>query len=135
MTITEKAAYIKGITKGLNLDKNHNETKIIYEMIELLDDMALKISELEEGFNDISDQLDSVDEDLYNLEEEFYECEYENFSENKGCCEITCPNCNKTICLSESNFNCCNCNENLETNSCNCDNLYDSSCDCSDHKE
>ena len=35
MTVTEKAAYLKGLAEGLSLDPDKNETKLINAMIDL----------------------------------------------------------------------------------------------------
>ena len=72
MTITEKVAYVRGLMEGLDLDADKKEVKVLNAVIELLDDMAATVSELEEGYQDMADQLDEVDADLGDLEEEFY---------------------------------------------------------------
>lgn len=134
MTITEKVSYLRGLAQGLELDEKQKETKLISAIIDLLDDMALTICDLEEGFNNVSDQLDAVDEDLYNLEEDVYNCNDEDL-DNELYCEVTCPKCNETVCLSEDmvlkgEIDCPNCGEKLEfdlDDIC----LDDCDCDCS----
>ena len=133
MTITEKVSYIKGLAEGLELDENKKEIKLISEIINVLDDIALTVTDLEEGFNDVSDQLDAVDENLYELQEDFYNPNLEN----ELSCEVTCPTCNNKISLSQDMIikgetNCPNCGEKLEFdfddicfNDCECN----SSCD------
>ena len=73
MTITERAAYLKGLMEGLELDAEKKEVKVLNAIVEMLDDMALTVADLEDGYSELSDQLDAVDEDLYSLEEDFYE--------------------------------------------------------------
>ena len=68
MTVTEKVAYLKGLAEGLNLDESKPETKVIKAMMDVLDDLALSVSDLEDGVDLISEQLDAVDEDLDELE-------------------------------------------------------------------
>ena len=63
MTVTEKVAYIKGLVDGLDLDAKKDEVKVIKAIIELLDDMAMSVSDLEEGLDVVSDQVDEIDED------------------------------------------------------------------------
>ncbi len=140
MTITEKAAYIKGLLEGLDLDQNSKEVKVINAMMELLDDMALAVSDLEDGYSDLADQLDEVDEDLGTLEEEYYGLDEEDDEDEDGedvFYEVTCPTCNETICLSEDillkgEMDCPNCGENLEFDF---DGLCgdDDGCDCGCH--
>lgn len=131
MTITEKVSYVRGLAKGLELDENQKEVKLIASIIDLLDDIALTISDLEEGFNNVSDQLDAVDEDLYNLEEDVYNCDNKDLNDELFC-EVTCPKCNETICLSEDillkgEIDCPNCGETLEFDF---DDICSEDCDC-----
>ena len=134
MTITEKVAYVRGLMEGLDLDADKKEVKVLNAVIELLDDMAATVSELEEGYQDMADQLDEVDADLGDLEEEFYggcdddECDCccgdddeEDLEDEMDDCyyEVTCPACQETICLSEDliaegKIDCPNCGETLE---------------------
>ena len=47
MNITEKAAYLKGLADGLDLDKTTKEGKLIAALLDMVDAMADKIAELE----------------------------------------------------------------------------------------
>ena len=55
MTNTEKVAYIRGLAEGLELDDNKKEVKVLNAIIELLDDMAMSLADLEDGYNDMAD--------------------------------------------------------------------------------
>jgi uncharacterized coiled-coil protein SlyX len=130
MTNKERVSYIRGLAEGLELDESKKEVKVINAIIDLLDDMALSISEMQESFDDMTDQLDAVDEDLGSLEEDFYD-EDEDEDDADGECyyEVTCPNCNETICLSEDiiedgQMDCPNCGETLEFD------IDEDCCDC-----
>ena len=121
MTNLERVAYIRGLTEGLELDTDKKEVKVIDAMLTLLEDMALSISDLEEAYEDMADQLDAVDEDLCTLEDDFYEDECCGDCDDEDECyyEVTCPNCQETICLSEDileegQIDCPNCGECLE---------------------
>ena len=132
MTNTEKVAYIRGLAEGLELDNNKKEVKVLHAIIELLDDMALSMSDLEEGYNDMADQLDAVDEDLGSLEDDFYGDDEDDDDEDECYYEVTCPNCHETICLSEDiiedgQMDCPNCGETLEFDIDECD---DDCCTC-----
>ena len=48
MTVNEKAAYIKGLIDGLELDESKKETKVIKALVDIIDDMALSIADLED---------------------------------------------------------------------------------------
>lgn len=124
MTNTEKVAYIRGLTEGLELDTDKKEVKVINAIIDLLDDIALTLADIEADHEELADQLDAVDEDLGTLEEDFYgdeddDEEYDAEDEDDCYYEVTCPACNETLCLSEDiigegHIDCPNCGENLE---------------------
>ena len=120
MTITEKAAYLKGLAEGLALDAAKPETKLINAIIELLDDLTLTVSDIEDGLEILNEQVDAVDEDLDELEGFVYDDlddDYED--EEDDYYEIECPKCGEVICVDEGvmmdgSINCPNCDEVLE---------------------
>ena len=133
MTNTERAAYIRGLLNGLELDQNDKTTKVLNAVVDLLDEMALSLSELETTVAEMGEQLDEVDEDLGALEDEYYtlEDEYDEedydededdedmFDEDTQYYEVTCPKCEQTVCIdedlvAEGSMDCPNCGELLE---------------------
>ena len=133
MTNTEKVAYIRGLAEGLELDDSKKEVKVLNAVIDLLDDLAMSLADLEDGYSDMADQLDAVDEDLGSLEDDFYGDDEDDEDDEDTCYyEVTCPNCHETICLSEDiiedgQMDCPNCGETLEFDIDECD---DDGCDC-----
>ncbi len=126
MTVTEKAAYLKGLAEGLNLEENKPETKLINAMIDVIDELALSVADLEDALDMLTEQVDAVDEDLADLEDYIFE-EDEDYDECdgcSGCCdddyfEVECPACGEVICLDESvldedSIECPACGETLE---------------------
>lgn len=122
MNITEKVSYIKGLLEGLNLDENKAEVKLISAIVDLLDDMALEVTDVEEELCELTEQVNEIDEDLGCLEDEVYDCDD---ACDCDCCsddefyEVTCPTCGKTVCISDTvlcdgSMDCPNCGENLE---------------------
>ncbi len=128
MTLTEKAAYIKGLTEGLGLDESKPETKIINALIDIIDDLALTVSDLEDELVLVGEQVDAVDEDLDALESYVYDDDDCDCDDCDCCCddcdedeffEVECPACGEVINVDEGilesgSINCPNCNENLE---------------------
>ena len=127
MTNTEKVAYIRGLAEGLELDDSKKEVKVLNAIIDLLDDLAMSLADLEDGYSDMADQLDAVDEDLGSLEDDFYGDDEDDEDDEDTCYyEVTCPNCHETICLSEDiiedgQMDCPNCGETLEFDIDECD--------------
>ncbi len=127
MTNSERAAYIRGLMEGLDLDPNAKETKLFNAVVDLLDDLCLSVEEMEDAYDELSGQVDEIDEDLGELEEAYYELDDEDFEdedwddEDDDECyfEVTCPSCGDTIqlngeMLEEGSMECPNCGENLE---------------------
>ena len=69
MNISEKAAYLKGLMDGLNLDTEKAEGKMIASIVELLGDVTKKLTDIEDTTIAISDELDEIEEDLDAIED------------------------------------------------------------------
>ena len=69
MTISEKSAYLKGLMDGLKLNTESDEGKMISAIVDLLGDMAKRITDIEETTIAISDELDEIEEDLDAIED------------------------------------------------------------------
>ena len=69
MTISEKSAYLKGLMDGMSLDTTKDEGKMIAAIVDLLGDMAKRITDIEETTIAISDELDEIEEDLDAIED------------------------------------------------------------------
>lgn len=128
--LTNRAAYLKGLADGMKLDTEKNEDKLLAEIIDVINDLAVAVESLdaEQGF--LADQIDEIDEAVDVIGNEvFDEYDDEDDEEFEICCqgcgenivvtaedlmdgEIVCPNCGDTI---EFDFDC----------DCDCDN-----CDC-----
>ena len=69
MTISEKSAYLKGLMDGLSLNTETDEGKMISAIVDLLGDMAKRVTDIEETTIAISDELDEIEEDLDAIED------------------------------------------------------------------
>ncbi len=123
--LTEKAAYIKGLAAGLELDETTKEGKVLAALLELVEDLTADlaeihkdIDEIDDDLNDLSDYVEELDDDLQSVEdfldEEPYD-EDEDEDEDDECdgdcdncdgCdgdyyEIVCPSCGETVCFDE----------------------------------
>ncbi|MGN0537119.1 MAG: CD1247 N-terminal domain-containing protein [Acutalibacteraceae bacterium] len=124
MDIREKAAYVKGLLDGLELDKNDKQTKLLTAVVALLQDMAEDISDLEQSYDDVCDQYDALDETVseiaeYCFDDEDFDDDDEESDDDSVEYEFTCPTCGKTSYVDESSFNfggmtCPNCGETLD---------------------
>ena len=69
MTINEKAAYLKGLMEGLQLDTEKAEGKMIAAIVDLLGDVTKKLTNVEDTTIASSDELDEIEEDLDAIED------------------------------------------------------------------
>lgn len=125
MEIMEKVAYLKGLAEGMELDTDKKEGKLLSAIIDVLEDIALEIEDIEDEQAELADGLDAVSDDLEDVEDivfgddeddEYYE---DDLDEDEDCYATTCPTCEETIYFDESILEdgevvCPNCGEKLE---------------------
>ena len=96
MNLTERAAYLKGLADGVELDATTKEGKLISALIELVSDMADEIAEMDERIDTAFAYCEELDEDLGEVEEilldecDCDECEHDAETcedEDCDCCE------------------------------------------------
>ena len=81
MTLSEKAAYLKGLMDGLEMDTEKAEGKMIASIVELLCDVTKRVTEIEETTIAISDELDEIEEDLDAIEDYILDEEDEDYDD------------------------------------------------------
>ena len=89
MNLTEKVAYLKGLLDGLNLDADSKEGKLFAAIVDVLEDMALSVSDLEDEVVEVENAVDEIDEDLADVEELIYGEE----DDEDEYYEVECPVC------------------------------------------
>lgn len=101
MTITEKAAHLKGLIEGMEYDLNTKEGKLFSAIVDLLEDIALSVSDLEDEAAALRDYVEELDEDLGSVESDIYETDDCDCCDDEceDCIELTCPACGKQICI------------------------------------
>ena len=68
MTTSEKVAYLKGLAEGLGVDKETKEGRILDSVIDILEDLAHDIEDLEENAWELGEAIDQVSDDLADIE-------------------------------------------------------------------
>ena len=130
MEILEKVAYMKGLAEGLGLDTKSKEGKLLTVMMDILDDIALELVDMQEAQEELGDGLDAVSDDLEDVEdllfgededEEDLLDEDDLLEDEEDCYATTCPACEETIyfdgsVLEDGEVICPNCGEKLEFN-------------------
>ena len=100
MDLNAKAAYIRGMMKGMEFDPTTQEGKIIVAMMDLLEEMADVVSEHDDALDQAFDELDAIDEDMDDLVDNIFGDDDEDEDEDEDddgafetSYEVTCPNC------------------------------------------
>lgn len=151
--IMQKAAFLKGLAEGMEIDASTKENKLILALIDLVDEMACTLSSVEDATAEIEDELDEIAEELIEIENRLDECCDDEW-DDCDCCgddcdcdddcdcgchdedfyyEVVCPTCNECIALEESivaagGITCPSCGEKLEFEF-----DEDDECDCGCH--
>ncbi len=123
MTIIEKVAYLKGLAEGLKINDEKPEGKLLMAIVDVLDDMALTVDDLDSGLGEVYEIVDELDQDLGAVEGDLYGLD----DEDDDCCggddediyEVECPSCDEVICidgdmLDKGDMECPSCGELLE---------------------
>ena len=120
MTITERVAYLKGLAEGLDLDVTSKEGKLLNVIIDVLDDIAFEVADLQEVVGELGEQIDMIDEDLDGLEEIVYDdCDDDECDCDGELYEFVCPACGESVyldeeMLEEGEMSCPACGEHIE---------------------
>ena len=116
MTLTERAAYIRGYCDGIEIDKDSKEGKVRAALTELISEMAVAIEDLEDEIDELREYIEEIDEDLGEVEQVLCEdCDDGCDCDGDCCCcdedcdfdeneffEIECPSCGEVVCFDES---------------------------------
>jgi ribosomal protein S27E len=110
MGITEKAAYLKGLFDGYEIDATAKEGKIISELLTLVADMADEISALKADNRELHEYVEELDHDLGEVEEEVYFVDEDDYDEDDEDFEdeddefigVECPSCGEMVYFDET---------------------------------
>ena len=121
MEVNEKIAYLKGLIEGLGIRSDTKEGKVMECIVDILDDLSMSLSDMEDGMNLLTEQFEDMDEDLEEVIADLYDDEDDEEDDDleEELYEVTCPKCGDVICvdedmLDEGEINCPGCGETLE---------------------
>ena len=118
MNASEKVAYLRGLLEGLEIDLDSKEGKLYSAIIEVLDELASDVTDMQENQNYLEEKTDEIDHDLGELEEFVFDgghachdhdhcecgCEDEDDDDellSEDFYESQCPSCGETIYFDE----------------------------------
>jgi hypothetical protein len=137
--LRERAAYLKGLADGMQLDTSTNEGKLLKAILDVVDDIALAVDDIVEVQTQLSEQVDEIDEDLAEIESLLYDLDddddgYYDDDEEEIVAELDSPHCDETVNLEDAFMKgntilCPHCGKGIEIEfGCDCE-------DCEDDKE
>ena len=87
--LSEEVAYLRGLAEGLEIESETKEGKMICKIIDVLENLADTLDDMQEDYDELVEYVESVDEDLV---------------------DVICPNCQAIILSSEDDEDgCCGC--------------------------
>lgn len=125
MTVTEKAAYLKGLMEGMKLDKESDQGKLFAAIADLLEDLSLSVADLEDETSAMREYIDELDTDMSTLESAVYDGEEDEEEDD----EHDCINCDEEECV--VSLECPACGEEIFIEACeleDCEQLECPSC-------
>lgn len=139
--LKERVAYLKGLAEGMQISDATNEGKLLKAIIDVLEDVAIAVDDVEEVQEQLSEQVDEMDEDLAEMESLIYddECGCDNCDEDDdededdddSLAEFDCPHCGESITLEADDINkdsiiCPSCKKEIEIEwTCDCEECED----------
>ena len=115
--------------EGLDIDDDSKEGKLFAAIVDVLDEIASDMSDMDEDVAALADYIEEIDEDLGDLEEFVYDfdddccCDVECdccCDDECDCIEFTCPACGEDVCVDvdliedDGITSCPNCGEDIE---------------------
>jgi polyhydroxyalkanoate synthesis regulator phasin len=67
MDIREKAAFLKGLIEGSDLQMGAKEKKILDSLVELMSDMAQQLTECDDDLTELYDEVDELEEEVLDI--------------------------------------------------------------------
>ncbi|SDF10267.1 CD1247 N-terminal domain-containing protein [Sporolituus thermophilus] len=93
--LKEKVAYLQGLTKGLNVDTQSPEGKLLVNIVDVLDSFAEELACMSVAQQELENYVETIDDDLTDLEDEVYDVEM--IDEDDDLVEIECPVCHEDV--------------------------------------
>ena len=90
MSITEKAAYLKGLMDGMKLDDEKDETKLLRALVSTVSELADEIADTQDDVDTLNAYVEEIDEDLGAVEEYV-------FGGDDLDCDFDCENCDEAV--------------------------------------
>ncbi|MBQ2696543.1 MAG: transcriptional regulator, partial [Clostridia bacterium] len=113
--LSEKAAYLKGLSDGMKLAEKSDEGKMIAKLISMMEDMAASIDETDAVLDEFDERLDDLEEFATDVSEACSGCDCDDDCDCDCDCdcddeddyddvefyEVECPHCEEKVYFDE----------------------------------
>ena len=97
--LSERVAYLKGLSDGLGVKDETAEGKLLLKIIDVLQDVSDAVDEVQDDLDEMNEYVEAIDEDLSDLEDELFE---DDEDEDEGdFLEMECPHCHEVVYFDE----------------------------------
>jgi len=90
MDLKERVAYLQGMAAGFKFNGSSKEEKIMLGILEVLSEMAGKITDIETNYDEVEEYIECLDEDLSEVEAEIFgdydDDDYDDDDDDCCCC-------------------------------------------------
>ncbi len=127
MTITEKVAFLRGLIEGSELKFDDKKGKVFELAIDLIDELATAVSDLDEDVSVLYDDVDDLSEAIEDIDHVLYHLSDEDEEDEDFTYEIQCEHCGEKLTVDEDallsdDLVCPACGEPIEFEfDCDCD--------------
>ena len=94
---------LERLGRGLALDEESKEGKLLRQIVDVLDEMAYEIEQLKTEYEELLEYAEAIDEDLAEIEDDVYG-DYDEDEEEDDDDEtftVECPNCREMVEISD----------------------------------
>ena len=106
--LTDRVSYLKGLAEGMQLEKDSSTNKLLLSMLEVLDEMAKEIADINDNYDELNEYVESIDDDLADLEDVLFgdeddcccdddDCDCCDEDEDDDLIAYACPSCGHEI--------------------------------------
>lgn len=102
--LSEKAAYLKGLMDGLEIDASTKEGKVLLALYDVVNEICETVDTIDADVDDIVEFCSTMDEDLGEVESYLFD------DDDDCCCDGDCCDCDDCDCDCECDDDCdCGC--------------------------
>ena len=118
--ITDRTAYLRGLAEGMKLDREVNEQRLILEMLDVMDEMAHQLTDVNDSVDELNEYVEDIDNDLSDMEDVLFgddddchcdggceddeEEDEEDDEDDDQELSFDCPNCGHTVMIRASDI-------------------------------